>query len=83
MNTWQLFAGRYVRKWEDIAPYLQISVVDEEEIRRSGDYADQKRTLLQKWREVKGNEATYQALSDAAEKAKKDLSDQVKELASV
>ena len=79
-----VIAGRHVRKWEDIAPYLQISVVGEEEIRRSGDYTDQKRTLLQKWREVKGNEATYKALSDAALKANnKDLSDQVIELALV
>ena len=73
-------ARKYLTDWESLRPYLGLSHQQEVEIRRSfQDYGRQKNECLQKWKEAKGNDATYGALITAAGKAEnKWLADGVK-----
>ena len=65
-------ARDHLSNWESLRPYLGLNHALKEEIRRScpGDYGRQKQECLEVWKEMKGNEATYQALITAAEEAK-------------
>ena len=65
-------ARDHVTDWDSLAPYLELSRPQREEIRRSNpaDYRMQKRECLEVWKEMKGNEATFCALIKAAENAK-------------
>ena len=60
-------AREYLRSWEELAPRLELTPVQEEEIRNTyGRYGDQKREALRLWRRIKGSAATYRALIAAA-----------------
>ena len=53
--------ARDLKKWEEVAPFLGLSQAQEEEVRRTHqiDYGDQKREALRKWKQMKGDSATY------------------------
>ena len=56
-------------KWEDLSPFLGLTRQDETNISNTyRDYSDQKRQALHKWKEIKGDPATYRALITAAKK---------------
>ena len=60
-------SAKYLRKWEKLSPELKLAPQQETEIKETfRDYDDQKREALRKWREIKGNAATYRALITAA-----------------
>ena len=68
-------------KWEPLRPYLGLNRQQEEEICQSypRNYRKQKQECLERWKELKGDEATYSALIKAAIKAKdQQLADRVK-----
>ena len=78
-----VIARNHLTDWESLAPFLGLSIVQKEEIAKSypGDYGMQKEKCLQVWKEMKGEEVTYQALISAAEEAKNQLlADNVKDL---
>ena len=55
--------ARDLKKWEGLVPLLGLTEAQEEEVRSTfRDYGDQKREALLKWRQMKGNEATYRQL---------------------
>ena len=58
--------------WEDVAPFLELSPVEEEEIRRDErTYNMQKRRALLRWKEKKGMNGTYKELRKALRRAEK------------
>ena len=60
-------AAEYLRKWEKLSPELELTPQQETEIKETfRDYDDQKREALRKWKEMKGNAATYRAFITAA-----------------
>ena len=60
---------KYLTKWEDLSPFLGLTQQDETNICNTyRDYSDQKRQAIRKWREIKGDAATYSALITAAKK---------------
>ena len=60
-------AREYLRSWEELAPRLELTPVQEEEIRNTyGRYGNQKLEALRLWRRIKGSTATYRALIAAA-----------------
>ena len=60
-------AREYLRSWEELAPTLELSPVQEDEIRNTyGRYGNQKHEALRLWRRIKGSAATYRALIAAA-----------------
>ena len=59
---------KYLTKWEDLSPFLDLTQQDQTNICNTyRDYNYQKRQALRKWREIKGDAATYRALITAAE----------------
>ena len=76
-------AMKHLGKWESLSPYLGLDHTTEESIRSTskGDYEMQKRKFLQEWIRVKGNQATYDELITAAERASdQNLADSVKKM---
>ena len=71
-----------LNNWKALTPFLGLSPPQETEIEKSsGDYGEQKRAALLKWKEVKGKEATYRALIAAATEAgNANLADYVRSL---
>ena len=61
-------AAKHLKRWEDLSPSLGLTEQHEIEIRNDfkDQYSDQKRQALRKWKEIKGNGATYRALITAA-----------------
>ena len=61
-------AAKYLRKWEKLSPELRLTPQQETEIKEtySRDYDEQKREALRKWKEIKGNAATYRSFISAA-----------------
>ena len=60
-------SAEYLRKWENLSPELKLTPQQETEIKETlRDYDEQKREALRKWREIKGNAATYRAFIAAA-----------------
>ena len=58
--------------WEDVAPFLELSPVEEEEIRHDErTYNMQKRKALFRWKEKKGMNATYRELRKALRRAER------------
>ena len=56
--------------WEDVAPFLELSLAEEEEIRRHERmYRMQKRKALLLWKEKKGMNGTYKELRKALRRA--------------
>ena len=56
--------------WEDVAPFLELSPVEEEKIRRhERTYNMQKRRALLRWKEKKGMNGTYKELRKALHRA--------------
>ena len=56
--------------WEDVAPFLELSPVKQEEIRRDeSTYNMQKRRALLRWKEKKGMNGTYKELRKALRRA--------------
>ena len=73
----------HLTDWETLAVFLGLTEAKQQQIARSylGDYGRQGRECLEVWREMKGAEATYQALITAAVEAKDQLlADTVKNL---
>ena len=68
--------------WEKLRTPLGFDRAKEKAIRRTNsDYEEQKQDLLESWKEMCGNAATYRAFIEAAEKAgNKLLADRVKEM---
>ena len=61
-------ARDYLVRWEELSPHLELTVPQENEIRRTfREYADQKREVLRTWKRNKGNGATYDSFITAAE----------------
>ena len=78
-----VIARDHLSYWGSLAPFLGLTETRQQQIARSypGDYARQGRECLQVWREMKGSEATYQALISAAVEARdQQLADAVKDL---
>ena len=78
-----VISREYLTNWEKLSPYLGLLSSQKQEISKSyvGDYGQQKCECLNKWKEEKGNEATYRAFIQAAEDAKdKQLADYVREM---
>ena len=78
-----VIARCHLTDWESLVPFLGLTRARQQQIARSypGDYSRQKQECLQVWREMKGAEATYQALITAAEEAENQLlADAVKDL---
>ena len=76
-----IIARDHLTDWESLRPFLGLSRPQEREISKSclGDYGKQKHECLEVWKEMKGKEATYQALIKAAEDAKaQSLADSVR-----
>ena len=73
-------AADYLTSWEELSPYLGLKKQHENEIREDfKKYNVQKRRALLKWKEIKGDAATYQAFITAATKASNvELVDKVK-----
>ena len=58
----------YLESWEELAPHLELTVPQENEIRKTfREYADQKREVLRMWKRNKGNGSTYRTFITAAE----------------
>ena len=72
----------YLTQWESLSPSLGLTVVEEEDIRRTyKEYVDQKRAVLRRWKHNKGNGATYGAFIAAAEGiSNMELADGVRDL---
>ena len=70
----------YLKRWEELSPFLGLTEQHEIEVGQNfKDYSDQKRQALRKWKEVKGDAATYRAFITAATKASnEELVDKVK-----
>ena len=78
-----VIASEYMTNWEKLSPYLGLRPPQKQEISKSyvGDYGQQKCECLNKWKEKKGNKATYRAFIQAAEAAQdKQLADYVREM---
>ena len=60
-------AQDFIRKWEELAPYLRLLPAREYEIKKVGAYDDQKREALRMWKRKNGRKATYRALIVVAE----------------
>ena len=75
-------AREYLTQWEALSSSLGLTVVEEEDIRRTHkEYADQKRAVLRRWKHNKGNGATYGAFIAAAEGiSNMELADGVRDL---
>ena len=73
-------AAKHLKKWEELSPFLGLTELHEIEVRNNfEDYSDQKRQALRKWKEIKGDAATYRAIIDAATAmSNEDLVDKVK-----
>ena len=70
--------------WKLLSPFLELTDVEEKEIENSsrGDYLEEKRAALRKWRQKGGKRATYETLIDAAREAdNEDLAEYVQSLA--
>ena len=55
-------AQNFIRKWEELAPYLRLLPAHEDVIKKVGAYDDQKREALRMWKRQNGRQATYRAL---------------------
>ena len=77
-----VIARTLMTKWEHLRPFLDLTRLQEEIIRRSNrDYEQQKREALKKWKELKGNQATYDELINAAADAQDmRLADELKKM---
>ena len=63
-----IIARDHLVKWEELAPHLELTVQQENEIRQTfQEYAYQKRGALRRWKKNKGNGATYDSFITAAE----------------
>lgn len=57
----------HLMKWDKLSPVLGLTPQQETEIRETfHDYDIQKKQVLLKWKQIKGNKATYKALITAA-----------------
>ena len=73
-----------IQNWKHLSPFLDLNDVDQKEIENysRGDYLEEKRAALCKWRQKGGKRATYEALIDAAREAdNEDLAEYVQSLA--
>ena len=76
-----VIARDHLTDWRSLAPFLGLNGAKEGEIARAGDYGGQKRECLQIWKEMKGDEATYQAfIAAAVEAGNRQLADAVRDL---
>ena len=75
-------AREYLTQWEALSPSLGLTVVEEEDIRRTHkEYADQKCAVLRRWKHNKGKGATFGAFIAAVEGiSNMELADSVRDL---
>ena len=76
-------AREYLTDWQSLRPHLGLNHQQENAIRNSYpcNYDQQKQECLSKWKEMKGDRATYRALITAAENARnQQLADKIKAL---
>ena len=76
-------ARDHLTDWEALRPFLELSRSKAKEILKSfsNNYGKQKLECLEEWKEMKGHEATYYALINAAEDARlQSLADNVKKM---
>ena len=75
-------ARDYLVRWEELAPYLELTVPQKKEIRETfREFADQKCEALHTWKRNKGNKATYDFFIKAAETiSNMQLADNVRDL---
>lgn len=75
-------AEKYLEKWEKLSIELGLTKQHETEILKDFmDYSSQKRGALRKWKEIKGDAATYSAfIAAASEISNKELVDNVKRM---
>jgi hypothetical protein len=65
-----IIAQKYLTKWEEISPFLELNNVADENIRRTpGGYQEQKKALLKEWKRLHSSRATFRVLIRAAEDA--------------
>lgn len=72
-----------IAQWQDIAPYLDLTEADEEEIVGSHPRSvkAQRLAMLRKWKQKHGANATYEELVEAFKSCgRKDLVDKISEL---
>ena len=64
-----------IDNWEELAPYFNLTLAEEQEIRASHahQYKLQKRKMLWKWVKKEGKEATYRKLKHVFEQAREAL----------
>ena len=72
----------YLTNWEALSPWLGLTGSQEEEIRNTyRDYAEQKRRVLRKWKQIKGDTATHRAcIATASAISNMELADNVRAL---
>ena len=63
-------ASKYLTNWKRLRSVLGLTRADEESI-CTGNLEGQRREFLYKWKDLKGDSATYRSLIDAAEKVQK------------
>ena len=70
-----VIARDHLSDWGSLVPFLRLTRAQEQQIARSypGDYSKQKKECLKIWKEMKGADATYQALITAAVEANDQL----------
>ena len=70
----------YLTQWEELSPFLGLTRQQEATIRLDfKDYNNQKQEALRKWKQIKGDAATYRAFIAAARATSNmDLVDNVK-----
>lgn len=75
-------AAEYLVKWRELSPRLGLKPADETAISNTfKNFDDQRREVLRKWKELKGNAPTYRALIFAAEAIRnKQLADKVRKM---
>ena len=62
----------HIVNWEELAPYFNITEAEQQEIKANvHQYKLQKRNMLWKWIEKKGNSATYRHMKEIFSKAQK------------
>ena len=74
-------ARDYLTDWESLRPYLGLNIQEKVKIYKlyPRTYGKQKQQCLEVWKEMKGNEATYDAFITAAEEAEhQQLADSVR-----
>ena len=73
--------GRCITNWQAIAPHLNLSPADEEDITAYSPEDTESIRMLKRWQEKYGSGATYRSLADSFQKSERaDLIDKIRAL---